>query len=719
MNPSTLHIVEDGKVENLNVFVRGNATRKGELTPRRFLSVLTNDDAPEFRPTAAAGASSRRPSRTGTIRSPHGFSSIAFGASSSATPSSRPQANFGNSGAKPSCPELLDDLAVRFMERGWSVKSLVKEIVLSSTYRQGSCASTEQRALDPDNELLGRMNRRRLSVEQWRDAVLATSGELIESVGARSQELDDRNNRERTVYARVSRLKLNDLLMQWDYPDANVHAEKRSVTVTPIQKLFVLNSPFMQRQAGALAARLQGSAEGDDERVSLAYRLLFSRDASPDERTLALDFLRKPNSSQMSRWSNTRSCCSPLTKCSMWTNPNSCCGPSLGGTLLNRRQMLQRMCAGFGFLGLSSLIESNAFGSAHFAPRAKRVVFLFMNGGPSHIDTFDPKPELAKYEGQQPTGELYKKSKGTGFMPSSFAFNKCGQSGIDVCETLPNLARMIDDCCIIRSMHTDVPNHEPALLQMHTGNMQPIRPAFGSWLLYGLGTENQNLPGYVVLRPSPKIVVGPALWSSSFLPAKYQATSVITADMAIDKLIGNIRNSNLETQEQREQLDLLGELNRKHLAQRANDGELEGQIRAMETAFHMQREAMETFDISREPESVRTAYGDTPFARSCLLARRLLESGVRVVTVYYTSSDNQPWDTHANHAERHPKLCADSDQATAALIGDLKQRGMLEDTLVIWAVSLAGRRMLKTKRRTRPAAITITRASPCCWRAAA
>jgi hypothetical protein len=346
--------------------------------------------------------------------------------------------------------------------------------------------------------------------------------------------------------------------------------------------------------------------------------------------------------------------------------------------------MLQRMCAGFGFLGLSSLIGSNAFGTAHFAPRAKRVVFLFMNGGPSHIDTFDPKPELAKYEGQQPTGELYKKSKGTGFMPSSFAFNKCGQSGIDVCETLPNLARMIDDCCIIRSMHTDVPNHEPALLQMHTGNMQPIRPAFGSWLLYGLGTENQNLPGYVVLRPSPKIVVGPALWSSSFLPAKYQATSVITADMAIDKLVGNIRNSNLETHEQREQLDLLGELNRQHLARRANDGELEGQIRSMETAFHMQREAMETFDISREPEFVRTAYGDTPFARSCLLARRLLESGVRVVTVYYTSSDNQPWDTHANHAERHPKLCADSDQATAALIGDLKQRGMLDDTLVIW-----------------------------------
>ncbi len=300
------------------------------------------------------------------------------------------------------------------------------------------------------------------------------------------------------------------------------------------------------------------------------------------------------------------------------------------------------------------------------------------------MDTFDPKPALAKYEGQQPTGELYKKSNGSGFIPSPFQFSKHGQSGIDVCETLPNLVRVIDDCCVIRSMHTDVPNHEPALLQMHTGNLQPIRPSLGSWLLYGLGSENENLPGYVVLRPTPKIVVGPALWSSSFLPAEYQATSVITSDMTVERLISDIRNPRLSTSEQREQLDLLSQLNRRHASHRGNDGQLEGQIRAMETAFNMQREAMETFDISREPEHVRTAYGDTPFARSCLLGRRLLEAGVRFVTVYYTSSDNQPWDTHANHNARHPKLCADSDQATAALISDLKQRGMLDDTLVIW-----------------------------------
>jgi hypothetical protein len=357
--------------------------------------------------------------------------------------------------------------------------------------------------------------------------------------------------------------------------------------------------------------------------------------------------------------------------------------------ILTRRQMLQRMCAGFGLMGLASAAAASSGGAIsarrppHFAPRAKRVVFLFLNGGPSHVDTFDPKPALAKFEGQQPSGKLYNKSKGTGFMPSPFAFSKHGQSGIEVSESLPNLARVIDDCCIIRSMHTDVPNHEPALLAMHTGNLQPIRPSLGSWLLYGLGTENENLPGYIVLRPSNQIVVGPALWSNSFLPSENQAASVLTTDMSVEKLVANIRNPALSRGEQREQLDLLARLNERHLAQREGDPQLEGHIRAMETAFQMQREAMQTFDISREPEPVRARYGDTPFARSCLLARRLLEDGVRCVTVYYTATGTQPWDTHSKHNAQHPKLCADADCAASALIADLKQRGMLDDTLVV------------------------------------
>jgi hypothetical protein len=373
----------------------------------------------------------------------------------------------------------------------------------------------------------------------------------------------------------------------------------------------------------------------------------------------------------------------------MWTDPiiRACAG----GQMLSRREMLGRMCAGFGLAAASQILGQNSFAGVmgkvglHHPARARRVIFLFLNGGPSHIDTFDPKPELQKVEGKQPDGELYKKSKGSGFMPSPLKFEKHGKSGVEVSESLPKLASVIDDCCVIRSMHTDVPNHEPALIQMHTGNVQPIRPSMGSWILYGLGTENENLPGYVVLRPSPKIVVGPALWSNSFLPAEFQATSVITENMEVEKLVANIRNKNLCDSEQREQINLVQALNRKHAAARQNDSELNGQIKAMETAFQMQKRAMTTFDISREPQHVRDAYGNSRFAHSCLLARRLVEDGVRFVTVYYTSDDNnQPWDTHTNHDSTHKKLCAAADQPSAALIADLKQRGLLDDTLVIW-----------------------------------
>ncbi|HYE20312.1 MAG TPA: DUF1501 domain-containing protein [Tepidisphaeraceae bacterium] len=356
----------------------------------------------------------------------------------------------------------------------------------------------------------------------------------------------------------------------------------------------------------------------------------------------------------------------------------------------SRRDLLTRTATGFGSLALAGLLANSSRATPNsqlatppFAPRAKRVIFLFLNGGPSHVDTFDPKPLLAKYEGTQPTGKLYRQPKGSGFMPSPFKFAKHGQSGIDVSESLPHLAKIIDDCCVIKSMHTAVPNHEPALLMMHTGNLQPIRPSLGSWMLYGLGSENQNLPGYVVLRPSPAIVVGPALWSNSFLPAQYQAASVITKDMAVDKLLANIKNPALSRDQQREQIDLVAALNDEHLKQRPGDAELDAQVRTMETAFRMQAEATDAFDIARETDATRTAYGNTPFAKSCLLARRLSESGVRFVTVYYTATGNQPWDTHANHNAGHAKLCVDADRAAAALISDLKARGLLDDTLVI------------------------------------
>ena len=358
----------------------------------------------------------------------------------------------------------------------------------------------------------------------------------------------------------------------------------------------------------------------------------------------------------------------------------------------SRRQMLRRLAGGAGMLGLAGLVHRDLARGVNPAlnlqgnlpARAKRVIFLFLNGGPSHVDTFDPKPALEAHAGKKPEGKLYRGAKG-GFMPSPFKFTRHGESGMEFSESVPNLAKLADDICVIRSMHTDIPNHEPALIQMHTGVVQPTRPSLGSWALYGLGSENENLPGYVVLRPSPKTVVGPALWSSGFLPAKYQATSVITRELAIDKLLPHIRSPKFSRQEQRRQLDLLAELNREHLGGREGDSGLEAEIRAMETAYRMQMEATDALDLSKETEATREDYGNSKFAHSCLLARRLAERGVRFTTVYYTSDQsNQPWDTHKNHDAAHSKLCADADQAAAALIADLKQRGMLDETLVIF-----------------------------------
>ena len=330
------------------------------------------------------------------------------------------------------------------------------------------------------------------------------------------------------------------------------------------------------------------------------------------------------------------------------------------------------------------------------------------------MDTFDPKPDLLKYEGQKPDGKLYRGKKG-GFMPSPFKFARHGESGQQFSESVAHLARLADDVCIVRSMHTDVPNHEPALLQMHTGAVQPTRPSLGSWALYGLGSENENLPGYVVLRPSPKTVVGPALWSNGFLPARYQATSIITRDMEVDKLLPHIRSRKFSYDAQRRQLDLLGALNDAHLQERGNDSELEAEIRAMETAYTMQMEASDALDLSAESESTREMYGTSRFANSCLLARRLAERGVRFTTVYYTSDgSNQPWDTHKDHNAGHTRLCVDADKAAAALIADLKQRGLLDDTLVVFGGEFGRTPFAEGKKVPSLAGITIARPFPTC-----
>jgi hypothetical protein len=302
VDPAALHVVEDGEPRELGVFARGDAGRQGPPVPRRFLRVLCAGEPAPFkegsgrRELAQAVVDPQNPLTARVIV--NRVWGMLFGSHLVPTPS-----NFGRSGRPPTHPELLDDLAVRFVEGGWSIKRLVRELVLSSTYRQASAGNTTSAAADPANALLWRMNRRRLAVEQWRDGVLFVSGRL-DPQGGKSLELDDPANRKRTVYARVSRLKLNDLLMQFDYPDANVPAEGRAVTNTPAQKLFALNSAFMLEQAGALAARVQAEAPGPDDatRVRRTYRLLFAREPEPEELSLALDFLQKQDPSGPPRW---------------------------------------------------------------------------------------------------------------------------------------------------------------------------------------------------------------------------------------------------------------------------------------------------------------------------------------------------------------------------------------------------------------------------------
>jgi hypothetical protein len=383
-------------------------------------------------------------------------------------------------------------------------------------------------------------------------------------------------------------------------------------------------------------------------------------------------------------------------------------GPAVGSQpFLTRRALFSRMGGGFGALGLAGVLADagmlvpamaspptavpNTEGAVlnhplaprppHFPARAKRVIFLFMNGGPSHVDTFDPKPALTSHHGQSPPAKVVTgRPKAGKLMGSPFSARPHGQSGIEVSELFPQVAGCIDEICVLRSMYTDNPNHEPSLLMMNSGNMQPIRPSLGSWLTFGLGTENQNLPGFVVLCPG-KPVVGPQLWSNSFLPGIYQGTHIHNESIDPDRIIRDVTNRHLSPLEQRSQLDLLQTLNREHLAERSHDEALEARIDSLEMAFRMQFEAREAFDLGRESAVTRALYGKGEFASACLIARRLVERGVRVVQVYY--GNDQPWDDHKdinNHRDHAQK----SDQPIAALLKDLKARGLLEDTLVIW-----------------------------------
>ena len=363
---------------------------------------------------------------------------------------------------------------------------------------------------------------------------------------------------------------------------------------------------------------------------------------------------------------------------------------------ITRREALRRVGNGFAMMAFAGLVKDSVLRAdgLHHAAKAMHVIFLFMNGGLSQVDSFDPKPMLDKYHGQPlPGGSIATERKTGALMKSPFAFKKYGQCGMDVSELFPYVGAMADDICWIRSVYTDIPNHEPSMLMMNTGHTQVGRPSIGSWLTYGLGTDNKNLPGYVVLCPDVPTTVGPPLWNSAFLPAVHQGTfipdkvekqlagTIVEKDFDPKKLISYIHNDKFTLTEQRRELDLLQSLNRMQLSREAApDPQLEAAIQSMEVAYRMQTEAPEVFDIRKESKATLDLYGEGSTARGCLTAVRLVEKGVRMVQVYYAKGD--PWDAHAD-IFAHRKNAKDSDQPFAAVIKDLKSRGLLGETIVV------------------------------------
>jgi hypothetical protein len=374
--------------------------------------------------------------------------------------------------------------------------------------------------------------------------------------------------------------------------------------------------------------------------------------------------------------------------------------PRIADLFLTRRELFARGGMGFGMLGLASVLGQAGLGGLEavaastdvmpLAPRkppleakAERVVHLFMNGGPSQVDTFDPKPALTKYHGKPlPVQNLRTERKTGAAMGSPFKFAKYGKSGIEVSELFTKTAEHIDEMCVIRSMYADVPNHEPSLMLMNCGDGRLPRPSMGSWVTYGLGSENQNLPGFIAMCPAGFPIVATQNWRSAFLPGAYQGTYIDTQHQQIEKLIENIKNNSLDLTEQRRQLDLVRQMNERHLETRQRDAQLEARAQSFELAYRMQMEATDAFDLSRETAATRAAYGEGVHGRQLLLTRRLLERGVRFIQVW--SGSGQPWDNHNNLEKDHRRLAGEWDQPTATFLRDLKQRGLLETTLVMW-----------------------------------
>jgi hypothetical protein len=347
-------------------------------------------------------------------------------------------------------------------------------------------------------------------------------------------------------------------------------------------------------------------------------------------------------------------------------------------TKCSRREFLRQAGGGLGMLAMSSLLEARE----HFAPKAKSVIWLFMEGGPSGFDLFDYKPELARNAGKKVDGiETFFGNPGP-LLGSPYSFRRYGESGATVCEKYPRLAECVDDIAFIKSCWAESNNHGPAMYQINTGLTRVGFPSVGSWVTYGLGSENRNLPGFIVLGNSRGAKGGPPNWGPGFLPSSYQGTLFRANGTPILNLE---RPGDVGPERQRAMLDAAAALNGEHLAAHPGDGELEARIESFEMAYRMQVAARELVDLRQEPEETRKLYGldvekSRPFGEKCLLARRLVERGVRFVQAYI----NDEWDAHDNLRSNHDARCAETDAPIAGLLRDLRRRGLLDSTLVVW-----------------------------------
>jgi hypothetical protein len=365
------------------------------------------------------------------------------------------------------------------------------------------------------------------------------------------------------------------------------------------------------------------------------------------------------------------------------------CGRVESAARFNRRELLSRAGAGFGMLAFADLLQRDGFAvepakkGPDFPARAKSVIWLYMEGGPSAVDLFDPKPELTKFDGKRPPVKIETFFGRPGpLMRSPFEFKQYGHCGAWVSDAYVKLAAHVDDIAFIKSCTADSNNHAAAMFQMNTGQIRPGFPSTGAWTTYGLGSENQNLPGFVVLPTPVGSKGGPGNWGAGFLPGAYQGTTLRPGGVPILNLDPP---ADMDRDRQRRLLDLASKWNREHARQRPGEPELLARIESYEMAFRMQSEAKEAVDLSKEPQSVRTLYGlddrvTRAFGEKCLLARRMVERGVRFVQVY----PNEEWDAHSRLKDNHGKRCQESDQPIAGLLTDLKSRGLLESTLVIW-----------------------------------